>query len=97
VGGVRVAQLDVPLATYAEPGPETDTHCRDRNGPFLNIRRMPFDRARLGMEYGDRDKFMARFEARLQQLVTDRWLLPEDAAREKDAARARIALLTGAP
>ena len=89
LGGVRMAQVDVPLARYAVAGEDAPKECRAGKGPFLNIRRLPLDRARLVAAYGDARTFQARFEARVQQLVKERWLLPEDASKQIAAARAR--------
>ena len=41
----RVAQLEAPLAVYAVPGADASPGCRSPAGPFLNIRRVPLERA----------------------------------------------------
>jgi hypothetical protein len=89
-GGVRVAQLEAPLAVYAVPGADASPGCRSPAGPFLNIRRVPLERATLEERYGDKDAFLGEFDAHVQRLVEERWLLPEDAALEREAARIRV-------
>lgn len=89
-GGVRVAQLDVPLAAYREPGADAPTACRTR-GPFLNVRRLPTSSEILGREYGSAATYLERFSARLDALVAERWLRREDASSQLAAARTRAA------
>jgi uncharacterized protein len=88
-GGVRTAQIEVPLARYAVPDASSPEPCRDRSGPFLKIRRQPFDAAQLRQTYGDAQAYLQRFERRVAELVSERWLLPEDAAKEIAAAQQR--------
>lgn len=90
-GGVRTAQLDVPLATYAEPGAGSPESCRGPAGPFMRIRRLPFDRAKVLSTYGSEAQFMQRFASRAHELVKQRWLLEDDARLEIEAARTRVA------
>jgi hypothetical protein len=90
-GGVRTAQLDVPLATYAEPGAGSPESCRGPAGPFMRIRRLPFDRAKVLSTYGSEAQFIQRFASRAHELVKQRWLLEDDARLEIEAARTRVA------
>lgn len=79
VGGVRVAQLDVPLFRYAEPPAAL---CGGKV-PRRNLHRLPVDKALLAKTYpGGAPQYLARFRARLAELVKQHWLLPEDAAAQ---------------
>jgi hypothetical protein len=89
-GGVRVAQLEAPLAAYVAPGAEASAACRNGAGPFINIRRIPLSAARLAERYGDPANYLAQFDAQLRRLIEERWLLPDDAALERQAAHARV-------
>jgi hypothetical protein len=91
LGGIRVAQLDVPLATYAVATAEASAECAKASGPFLRIRRIPLSRERLLTLYGSEAEFNQRFAARVRELVAARWLLPEDGDLEIEAARTRAA------
>jgi hypothetical protein len=88
-GGVRVPQLDVPLARYAVPSASAPAKCRDQQGPFTNIRREPLDTRTATLEYGDREGYLRRFDAALARALADRWLLPEDAAQLRADAQRR--------
>ncbi len=90
-GGVRVAQLDLPLATYAVPGEDVAAECRGSPGPFLNIRRIPLAPARLVAAHGTPAVFLDRYARRLDELVAERWLLREDADAQLELARGRAA------
>ena len=88
-GGVRVAQLDLPLARY---GAAPDGSCAPPNAPYLIMKRLPLDAATLGRLYpGRAADYLARFNARLDALVRERYLLAEDADIERQAARERAA------
>lgn len=86
LGGIRVAQLDVPLGRYGPP-PES-THCAVTNPHgFLVIRRNPLDPETLRRRYpGGKSDYLARFTARLNQLVQQRWLVRADADVERQMA-----------
>ena len=89
-GGVRVAQLDLPLVRYGEPAPEL---CGGKV-PRRNLRRLPVDPAILRESYpGGTADYMARFRARQAELVRQGWLRAADAdaqtpsvARQADRA-----------
>ncbi|MBC2665428.1 hypothetical protein H7F51_07835 [Novosphingobium flavum] len=83
VGGVRAAQLDVPLVRYGEP---TAAQCGGKV-PVRMLKREPVDPALIRAAYpGGKAQYLAKFRARLAQLVKQRWLLPEDAAVESRRA-----------
>lgn len=84
LGGVRAAQLDVPLVTYAE----APAAACGGVVPRRNLKRLPVDPALLATTYpGDKADYLARFDARLAALVRDGWLLAPDAAQERLRAR----------
>jgi len=83
-GGVRLAQLDLPLASY---GPAPDGACK--HSGFLVMRRSPLPRATLKALYpGGSAEYLKRFSARLDALVAGRWLLREDVEAEFKRAEA---------
>jgi hypothetical protein len=90
LGGLRPAQLDAPLAVYAEPTPEAG--CPKPGGPaggYVAIRRTPLSGEALARLYpGGKTDYLARFQARLDALVAERWLLAEDASIERRNAQA---------
>lgn len=90
LGGARPAQLDAPLAVYAEPSVESG--CPKPGGPaggYVAIRRMPVNPEALARLYpGGKSDYLARFQARLDALVAERWILLEDAAVERRDAQA---------
>lgn len=84
IGGVRVAQLDVPLVHYAEP---PASMCGGKI-PRRNLKRLPVDPALIARTYpGGRADYLAKFDARVDALVAGHWLLPPDAVAEKREAR----------
>lgn len=83
LGGVRAAQLDLPLVRYGEPPAEL---CGGKV-PRRNLRRLPVDPALIAKAYpGGKGEYLARFKARLGELVRQRWLLEADAAAQLRAA-----------
>jgi hypothetical protein len=83
VGGVRAAQLDVPLVRYAEPPAAL---CGGRI-PRRSLRRLPVDAALLRRAYpGGAAEYLAKFRARQAELVAQGWLLPEDVAAQNRRA-----------
>ncbi|NOW46305.1 pimeloyl-ACP methyl ester carboxylesterase [Novosphingobium sp. SG751A] len=84
IGGVRVAQLDVPLVRYAEP---PASMCGGKI-PRRNLKRLPVDPALIARTYpGGRAEYLAKFDARVDALVAGHWLLAPDAAAQKREAR----------
>ncbi len=83
VGGVRAAQLDVPLVRYG-----MDKARCGGGEPRRKLLRLPVDPALLARTYpGGRAEYLARFDGALGLLVTQRWLLAPDAAFQRAAAR----------
>lgn len=84
LGGVRAAQLDLPLVHYGEPAAQL---CGGKM-PRRNLRRLPVDPALLARAYpGGKVQYLGRFKARLDELVRQGWLLQADAAAQWRAAR----------
>jgi pimeloyl-ACP methyl ester carboxylesterase len=84
LGGIRVAQLDVPLVRYGE----AQASACGGKVPRRNLKRLPVDASLIAQTYqGGRGDYLARFDARVDSLVRERWLLAADAAEEKRAAR----------
>lgn len=96
LGGVRVAQVEVPLAHYTVPGPDASEACRNEPSPFLKIRRQPLADTELADRYRDADEYLRRFRSQVNGLVRQRLLLPEDGRREiQDAQRRATAAFGG--
>jgi hypothetical protein len=84
LGGVRVAQLDVPLVTYGEP----PAALCGGVVPRRNFKRLPVAHDVLAGRYpGGRAAYLAAFDARLAQLRQEGWLLAPDAAEQARRAR----------
>lgn len=90
LGGVRPAQLDVPLASYG-PAPEgsgCDTPRQGIGSPSIPMRRVPLSKERLAQLYpGGKAEYLRKFDAAIDKLVADRWLRAPDAAAQKSEAR----------
>jgi hypothetical protein len=78
-GGLRLPQVSQPIATY---GVGSTTGCT------LFGYTLPFDTERCRMLYGDRANYLAKVEADVNRLVTQRLLLPDGAKRLLEIARA---------
>ena len=96
VAGVRLPPIAVPLGTYTGWNVYRAQTCElcDRDGsmiPFARIRRereaAGDSRTSLEERFGTRDVYVARVEAAAAALVSDRLLLPADAAVYVKAAR----------
>jgi hypothetical protein len=82
LGGVRCVQLDVPRATYHPNGVR-------RSDVGTVGTEEPFDPAKMRTLYGDPAAYVARFEARLNELIAQGWMLPEAADDMRAEARAQ--------
>lgn len=83
-GGVRPAQLDVPLVTYGAP---PNGACANPQRSYLVIKRLPLSAEQLRARYpGGRAQFLREFRARNAQLIREHWLLPEDARAQNQRA-----------
>ncbi len=101
VGGVRTPWVDVPAATYlphstprpgaclpADSAPYTDpAFLADLIGHMV-----PYSEGALERRYLSRSGYMTRFVARCEELVAERWLLPEEADQLIHDTEERIAL-----
>ena len=98
LGGLRPAQLAVPLARYGEPA---DGACAPRAGlgsPAIQMRRIPLSAEALRALYpGGAADYLAKFDAHLEAMVREGWLLAADAAREKAQARTAARTAFGGP
>jgi hypothetical protein len=93
-GGLRLPELDVPVATYA-PNNEVDVDAipplLEPVIPLLNLfcvlsgSVFPFDEATLASLYPSPERFVARYRQRLGVLLRRRFLLPEDARKLDEA------------
>ena len=90
LGGVRPAQLDVPLARYG-PAPEGSGCDMARQGigsPSIPMRRVPLSKEQLAALYPDgKAGYLSKFDAAIDRLVAQRWLRAPDAAAQKSEAR----------
>jgi Alpha/beta hydrolase domain len=98
IAGIRLPPIAVPLGTHtgwnlyrAQPG-----ELADRDGSFIPFARTGGERAaagdpRLSLEerYGNRAAYVARVKAAAEALLTERLLLPRDAAAYVAAAKER--------
>lgn len=88
VGGVRSAQLDVPrLKYYANPG------IREDGSPLRGVVGIeePLPAEALKRLYPSRDAYVEAFNRRIDELVAEGWLLPEDVdAMKSEAANATL-------
>lgn len=77
VGGIRVPQLDTPLARYGAAAKEL---CNGKE-PRRKLSMLPLAKDQLAAAYpGGKSEFLARFNAGLKAAVRGGWLLREDAA-----------------
>ena len=75
LGGVRCPEMDVPRNRYF-PNPKND----DGTPAFGVVgTEEPFDHDTLAKLYRDHDDYVARYSKRLDELIGQGWLLPEDA------------------
>jgi len=80
VGGIRLAQLDVPLVRY---GPAPKELCGGKE-PRRKLSRLPLAEGQLKAAYpGGKADFLAKFTARLNETVRAGWLLPQDALAQR--------------
>jgi hypothetical protein len=88
-GGWRLPQIDVPVARYAGRSTPADGSDRARRVCELTGSMQRFDGARLKALYRDRNEYLRRFNAAVEQAVLERRLVRVDAdALKLSAARA---------
>ena len=90
--GVRLPELAVPLATYApwnlrDPSIGAPNQRVAFEASWIPFPKTAADRQRSGdprksveERYKNRDDYLARYTAALDQLIKERWILPEDRA-----------------
>jgi hypothetical protein len=90
LGGIRPAQIDVPLASYG-PAPEgsgCDTTRAGIGSPVIPMRRVPLSEEQLARLYpGGKADYLRRFDSAVDRLVAGRWLRAPAAAAQKSEAR----------
>jgi hypothetical protein len=88
LGGIRYAAYDVPMARNVGV---TEQGCR------LAGYHVDFTRQELRQRYGHTAEYLARVKETVDKNVTEGSLLPEDADRVLEEARAAAAVLPGEP
>jgi Alpha/beta hydrolase domain len=90
VGGIRLPEMQVPLATYTgwnlrSPDIGMSSEKVSFVGSFIPFAKTAAEREKSGdvrqsiaERYANREQYMKRFRAAAQDLVKQRWLLPED-------------------
>ena len=89
--GVRLPEITVPLATYASWNVRDPSIGAPDQRVAFEVSYLPFPRTAADREksgdpresvaarYADREDYMSRYKNALDQLVRQRWILPEDA------------------
>jgi hypothetical protein len=81
-GGIPAAEFSVPLAYYGRYRGTDKPECsEERNYPFVFFLRQDMSKEALKQRYGSGSRFGTVYRKRLERLVRERWLLPEDAQR----------------
>ena len=76
IGGVRPAEIEVPLAHYGQPD---DPRCDGGGRPYLVMQRIPFDTATLNALYPDgADQYLREYRSHIDRQVEEGWILAED-------------------
>jgi hypothetical protein len=92
-GGIRAAEFDVPLARYGRYEGSDKPSCReDRPYPFVFLLLNELSPEELKRRYQSPRHYLNLYDSKIDRLVRQRWLLPEDGLRLKakaieDAAR----------
>ena len=88
--GVRLPEISVPLATYAswnlrDPSIGAPTERVPFEGSYIPFRKTAADRQKSGdprksvaERYASREDYLARYTQALDDLIKQRWILPED-------------------
>jgi hypothetical protein len=88
VGGIRPAELEVPLASYGAPPAELRARCGSR-GTFPLFVAQPFAPEAARELYGTRTRYMNLYRVAAARLVSEGWLLQADVPALVAAAQAR--------
>jgi len=87
-GGIRAAEFEVPLARYGRYEGSDKPSCReDRPYPFVFLLRNELSAQDLKRRYQSPQHYLDLYDARIDRLVEQRWLLQEDALRLKAKTR----------
>jgi hypothetical protein len=90
--GVRLPEITVPLATYAswnlrDPSIGAPEERVAFEGSYLPFPKTPAERQKtgdprrsIGERYSDRQDYLAQYKRSIDELVKQRWILPEDSA-----------------
>jgi hypothetical protein len=84
-GGICSAQMDVPRATYF-PNP-THPDGTPRGGVVGT--EVPFDAAKMKKLYGTPERYVKRFNSKLDELISQGWCLAADAPNMRAEAAAQ--------
>jgi hypothetical protein len=90
-GGVRTAQLDVPLARYGDNLDPACTVQRPQSpagSGFISVWRFPLSKEQLATLYTSKDDYLSKFKKRLDEMVKEHWLLQPEADKQFEAAKA---------
>jgi hypothetical protein len=93
-GGVRTAQLDVPLARYGENLDPACTVQRPQlpaGSGFISVSRFPLSKEQLAALYTSKDDYLSKFKKQLDEMVKDHWLLQPEADKQFEAAKVNAA------
>jgi hypothetical protein len=89
-GGLRTAQLDVPLARYGDNLDPACTVQRPQSpagSGFISVWRFPLSQEQLAVLYKNKDDYLSKFKKRLDELVKDHWLLQPEADKQFEIAK----------
>ena len=86
-GGIRAAEFVVPLARYGRYVGSDKPSCReDRPYPFVFLLRNELSPEELYRRYRSPRHYLHLYDSKIDRLVRQRWLLPEDGLRLKAKA-----------
>lgn len=92
LGGLRVAEYEVPLARYGRYTGDEKPGCRaDNLYPSVFLVREPLPKEELVRRYGTPERYVKLYDAQIDLLIAKRLLLPEDGLRLKAKTRERLA------
>jgi hypothetical protein len=76
MGGVRPAEIAVPLAYYGAPD---EPSCDGGGRPYKVMRRIPFSSETLAELYpGGREQYLRQYADYLDEQIEEGWILQED-------------------
>ena len=89
-GGVKTAEFAVPLARYGTYLGSENPGCLAGTA-YPRYLRNPLTRQELVKRYRTPARYLSLYDAQIDRMVKERWLLPEDAAVLKEKAKAMAA------